>query len=181
MTSVRRSSIETQAVNLLIQSGWSGRIPVPVEDVAGFSGAVIRYQPFEADDVSGLLLREEDAPAVIGVNSANARVRQRFTIAHEVGHLKLHEGKRLILDRLVRVNFRDAVSSTATDRQEREANAFAAALLMPDEAVAGSLSKLAQGRERSDTAIVQNLARTFDVSRQAMEYRLMNLGFLTPG
>jgi Zn-dependent peptidase ImmA (M78 family) len=164
-----------------MEAGCSGRIPVPVDEVARFLRALVRYQPFDGDDISGLLLREEGVDPIIGVNSVNAPVRQRFTIAHEIGHLTMHQGKRLILDRLVRVNFRDAVSSTATDKQEREANAFAAALLMPDDEVVTHLARLTQGRQRSDGAIVQNLAGIFQVSRQAMEFRLGNLGLLTPG
>jgi Zn-dependent peptidase ImmA (M78 family) len=60
-----------------------------------------------------------------------AFVRQRFTIGHELGHLTLHHGHDLILERLVRLNFRDATSSTANDEEEIEANHFAAELLMP--------------------------------------------------
>jgi Zn-dependent peptidase ImmA (M78 family) len=177
---IRRTSSEIRAIELLKDCGYANYIPVPVDRIAASLRAVVRYQPFEADDISGLLLRQDGQPAIIGVNSVNAPVRQRFTIAHEIGHLLLHEGKGLILDRLVRVNFRDAVSSTATDRQEREANAFAAALLMPDERIVEQLDQLTSGRLRSDTAIVQHLARTFDVSRQAMEFRLINLGLLSP-
>src|SRR5690349_25178450 len=86
--------------------------PVPVERLAREAGALISYQPFEAEDVSGLLYRAAGAAPVIGVNSSNSQVRQRFTIAHELGHLTLHEGHDLILERLMRLNFRDATSST---------------------------------------------------------------------
>lgn len=177
---IRRTASEIRAKDLLADRGCANQIPVPVERIAASLGAAVRYQPFEADDISGLLLRQDGQRPIIGVNSVNASVRQRFTIAHEIGHLLLHEGKGLILDRLVRVNFRDAVSSTATDRQEREANAFAAALLMPDEQIIQQLQHLTSGTHKSDTKIVQSLAKAFDVSRQAMEFRLINLGLLTP-
>ena len=59
---------------------------------------------------------------MIGVNSNNPKFRQRFTIGHELGHLALHHGHDLILERLVRLNFRDATSSTASDEEEIEAN-----------------------------------------------------------
>ena len=118
---------------------------------------------------------------MIGVNSNNPKVRQRFTIGHELGHLTLHHGHDLILERLVRLNFRDATSSTASDEEEIEANHFAAELLMPQDLLRHSLSILLQGRPLSDLEVVRRLARRFEVSQSAMEYRLTSLGMLTPG
>lgn len=115
------------------------------------------------------------------MNANNAEVRQRFTIAHELGHLVLHKGKRLVVDRAVRVNFRDSVSSLATDREEMEANAFAAGLLMPSAAVTDELHRIVRGRHRTDSEVVDVLAGKFQVSRSAMEFRLINLGMLTHG
>lgn len=154
--------------------------PVPVEQLAQDAGAVISYQPFEAEDISGLLYRTAGSAPVIGVNSNNPKVRQRFTIAHELGHLALHPGQELILERLVRLNFRDATSSTASDEEEIEANRFAAELLMPQGLLRHSLGVLLQGRPLSDLEVVRRVARRFEVSQSAMEYRLTNLGMLTP-
>ena len=44
---------------------------------------------------------------------------RRFTVAHELGHLRLHRGRPLILDTDTRVNFRDTVSSMATEHEPR--------------------------------------------------------------
>lgn len=154
--------------------------PVPVERLAQDAGALISYQPFEAQDISGLLYRTAGTAPVIGVNSNNPKVRQRFTIAHELGHLRLHDGHDLILERLVRLNFRDATSSTASDAEEIEANHFAAELLMPDDFLRHNLNVLLQGRPLSDLELVKRLARRFEVSQAAMEYRLTGLGMLTP-
>jgi Zn-dependent peptidase ImmA (M78 family) len=154
--------------------------PVPVEQLARAAGAVISYQPFDAEDISGLLYRAAGSTPVIGVNSTNPKVRQRFTIAHELGHLTLHQGHDLILERLVRLNFRDATSSTASDSEEIEANTFAAELLMPEDLLRRSLTVLLQGRPLGDLEVVRRLARRFEVSRPAMEYRLTSLGMLTP-
>src|SRR5262245_61528186 len=102
--------------------------PVPVERLAEGLGAEIVYQSFEGD-VSGMLYRDENRN-LIGVNSAHGANRQRFTIAHEIGHLKLHAGKPVFVDSFGgRVNLRDGTS----DLQEVEANAFAASLLMPQQ------------------------------------------------
>jgi Zn-dependent peptidase ImmA (M78 family) len=154
--------------------------PVPVERLAEEAGALISYQPFEAQDISGLLYRAAGAAPVIGVNSNNPKVRQRFTIAHELGHLTLHQGHDLILERLIRLNFRDATNSTASDEEEIEANRFAAELLMPQDFLEHALTTLLQGRPLSDLELVRRLARRFEVSQSAMEYRLTGLGMLTP-
>lgn len=154
--------------------------PVPVERLAQHAGALISYQPFEAQDISGLLYRAASAAPVIGVNSNNPKVRQRFTIAHELGHLTLHQGHDLILERLIRLNFRDATSSTASDKEEVEANRFAAELLMPQDFLEHTLTALLRGRPLSDLELVRRLARRFEVSQSAMEYRLTGLGMLTP-
>lgn len=174
----RAAKAEARAGALLTELGVD-RAPVPVEKIAVRRGALVRYEPFE-QDVSGMLYRDGVAPPVIGVNSANSPLRQRFTIAHEIGHLEMHKGA-LILDRLVRVNFRDALSSTASVAEEIEANAFAAALLMPADQVEQRLAAATRGPGASDDQLVERLSREFRVSRQAMEYRLVNLGHLSPG
>src|SRR5438309_737026 len=108
--------------------------PVPVDSIARTLGARIVLQPFE-DDVAGLLYREGPR-VVIAVKSSDPITRRRFTIAHEVGHLRLHPGRPMIVDKFLQLgNRRDARSSLATDREEIEANTFAAHLLMPEEMV----------------------------------------------
>lgn len=181
MLTARQRGAESAALELLEAHGLKRRLPVPVEVIADKLGVLVRRQRFEADDVSGLLLREPGEAPIIGVNASNASVRQRFTVAHELGHLVLHKGKRLVVDRAVRVNFRDSVSSLATDREEMEANAFAAGLLMPSATLTDELHRVVRGRNRSDNEVVDVLAGKFQVSRSAMEFRLINLGMLTPG
>jgi Zn-dependent peptidase ImmA (M78 family) len=168
------------AANML-KSGAITTPPVPVERLARDLGALVSYQPFDTEDISGLLYRSEGAAPVIGVNSSNSRLRQRFTIAHELGHLLLHEGNGLMIERLVRVNFRNATSGTATDAEESDANRFAAELLMPEDLLRRALEALLAGRSLSDVDLVKRLARRFEVSEQAMTYRLATLGILTVG
>lgn len=175
MTAIRP---EAAAKRLLAETGIN-EAPVPVERLARNAGAVLSYQPFDSEDISGLLYRSPGTAPIVGVNSSNPKVRQRFTVAHELGHLKLHEGHELIIERLVRLNFRDATSSTATNQQEIEANRFASELLMPAELLERALQALVESRPLSDTELVRRLARRFEVSQQAMEYRLANLGMLT--
>lgn len=154
--------------------------PVPVEKIAVGEGAEIARNRFEGWE-SGFLLRD-GSRVIIGVNTRTSRRRQRFSVAHEIGHLLFHEGN-LIVDHAVRVNWRDEVSGMATDRQEIQANAFAAELLMPRGFVIDALEKYLDGvtrtgRVMSHEDLISQLAREFDVSAEAMGYRLINLGIL---
>ncbi len=149
--------------------------PVDVEMLASAEGVVVVRRRFDDADVSGILFRDVDHH-VIGVNSAHPLARQRFTIAHELGHRALHPGHELILDVPVRVNLRDKTSSTASDMEEIEANAFAATLLMPDQMIRDQISKLPLAKRREPDAAATTLARVFKVSTSALSFRLINLG-----
>ena len=154
--------------------------PVPVEDIANSLGAMIIRNHFDGSE-SGFTYRNGPR-VIIGINSRTSRKRQRFSIAHEIGHLVLHNN-RLIVDHAVRIDWRDGVSSLGTNRQEIEANSFGATLLMPPDMVishvkeyASRISQPGVGFPRDE--LIAGLARDFDVSSEAMGFRLINLGVL---
>lgn len=97
-------------------------------------------------------------PAKIVANGSHSEARQRFTIAHELGHLLLHKPSG--------VQFRD-VSIASSDPMEREANRFAAEILMPRSMLDVILGML-DGSPRV-------LAPRFLVSERAMAIRLSEL------
>ncbi len=145
--------------------------PVPVNAIAEGEGASIAVKHFN-NEVSGLLLRTETS-AIIAVEKSQAPTRKRFTVAHELGHLLLHQGRELRVDTKFRVNLRSPESSTAEDVEEIEANAFAAALLMPEILLREDLSDFVL--DIDDAEQVQCLAKRYEVSAQAMTLRLVNL------
>jgi len=149
--------------------------PVPVEKIAKAQGARIFYQSLD-NDMSGFLYRDK-AQAVIGVNTHHAPVRQNFTTAHELGHLLLHDQEQLHVDHGFRVRLRDDMSSQGTDEAEREANLFAASLLMPKEFIEADLAS-EDYFDLLDDGFLQNLARKYGVSAQALVNRLKNLGYI---
>jgi Zn-dependent peptidase ImmA (M78 family) len=151
--------------------------PVPVDDIARAHGAQLSFEPFKGG-ISGMLYRDSERK-VIGVNSFHAATRQRFTVAHELGHLLLHETRAMIVD--THVYRRDEVSSMGTKKEEREANAFAAELLMPRDFVELAFdSVLNEQPAITASQLVSRLAGDFEVSEQAMGIRLGNLGILSP-
>ena len=165
---------EQKAIKLLDELGVD-ELPVPVEEIAISLGAEIDYEPYDGD-VSGMLYRTE-GHTLIGVNSRHAGTRQRFTIAHEIAHLSMHKGTPMFIDRFVRVNWRDG----ASNRQEAEANSFAAELLMPRKLVEREIiTVLSKSPDVSPHDLAVILAKSFDVSTEAMHYRLANLGVLDP-
>lgn len=153
--------------------------PVRVEKIAEKLKAKLSFEPFEGEDgISGILYRDEKQ-TVIGINSTHSKVRQRFTIAHEIGHLVLHDGD-LFVDQTMRVNFRDKRSSLAENKNEIEANKFAAELLMPQEMIRREVMKrITKKKVTTEDQLITELARIFDVSEQAMGYRLFNLGMIS--
>lgn len=150
--------------------------PVRVEDIARKLGVEVRRESL-AGELSGALYRGRDGAPVVGVNDWHADVRQRFTIAHELGHFRLHS-EALFVDGVLR---RDEQSSMAIKSHEIEANAFAAELLMPRTLLLPEIdARLPKGGKPADTGrLVRQLAKLFEVSEQAMQFRLVNLGIAT--
>jgi Zn-dependent peptidase ImmA (M78 family) len=166
---------EARATALIEKFGIEGA-PVPVEQVARQLGAEVVYRAFEGD-VSGMVYRS-DSEKLIGVNSSHPPNRQRFTVAHEIGHLVLHKDQHVYVDSFGgRVNWRDG----ARDPVEAEANAFAAELLMPRAFVEREVAGAMEEPETSPKQLVATMAKRFRVSRLSMQYRLENLGILDPG
>jgi len=168
------SAAEKRAIAVLDESGVT-ELPVPVERIARALGAQVTYEPFEGE-ISGMLYRSSGR-TVIGVNSSHAPTRQRFTVAHEIGHLLMHKGERVIIDRFVRVNWRDGESNP----EEVQANRFAASLLMPRSLLYEEIERvLSRHRDLTPHDLVGLLAKRFEVSSAAMQYRLINLDILDP-
>jgi len=109
--------------------------------------------------------------------------RERFTIAHELGHLFLH-----IAPNNINAEFKDTEENLTRNNywnlQEYEANNFAARLLMPKDLIIKYAKQLyEQYKEQFKTLptkeeFIKMLAEVFNVSKTAMEYRLKNMGII---
>ena len=174
-----RYSIARRRARQLLEEGGVVSPPVPLERLAELCRAAIRYEPFEGE-LSGMVHRRPDGSGVIGVNSSHSPTRQRFSIAHEIGHLLLHSNEEVHIDEKRPLGRRDELSSQAVDASEIEANQFAAELLMPESLVHESVNNLAN--DDPDTSVeeaIEELARTFGVSQLAMTHRLTNLRIIS--
>ncbi|WP_024601657.1 MULTISPECIES: ImmA/IrrE family metallo-endopeptidase [Pseudoalteromonas] len=167
--------MELPAVKNILDANWDWRLPVNIQDIAEkLNIKVDSINPFNPDHndyrgLSGLAEINNQGQRVIYCNSTESTNRNRFTLAHELGHHVLNH-----------VNpqnpcFRDdsnTFSSNSPVWQEREANNFAAQLLMPLDAIKTML--FVKGISN-----IKQLAEIFQVSEAAMYYRLKNLGYLT--
>ena len=144
--------------------------PVDVKALAETLEVDVAYEDME-NAVSAMLLIEDDNANVV-VNAGHHEHRQRFSIAHELGHFMLHasEDEHLFVDRYF---FRNEASSVGESRKEIEANAYAAAVLMPSKLIEEELS------DEPDTELyIDKLAEKFTVSEHAMTIRLIKLGYI---
>lgn len=171
---VRKKRIETLTQKILSECNV-GEPPIPIEAIAKRYRLQIRFQALQSD-LSGFLYREQE-DGVIGVNSIHAKVRQRFTIAHELGHFLLHQNDPLHVDRAVHVKFRSNLSKQGTDVNEMEANSFAAEILMPRDFIAREFEQ-SEPIDILDEDFIIQLAHRYNVSIQALFLRLMNLGYI---
>lgn len=125
------------------------------------------------DDISGAILRRPNKTTIY-VNSSHSDERQRFTIAHELGHYVLHKNNDSFVDGK-RTQLLLRSSNGEKSKMEVEANSFAASLLMPKSGLIENFDRLKR-ENKSDSEIIEELSSIYSVSMQAMGYRLTNLG-----
>lgn len=152
---VFRSSAAEVAENVL-RSVRVTSAPVPVFKILPALGVEL-YQASNLGSSFGLVDSTKTPPRVY-VNANAAIVNQRFTAAHELGHVLLHESGQL---------HRDDTYAKDRDPREVEANEFAAHLLMPLWILEPVVvhSRMTTG----------DLAQHFNVSVSAMQWQLAKL------
>ncbi|WP_176211937.1 ImmA/IrrE family metallo-endopeptidase [Acidithiobacillus thiooxidans] len=150
--------LEALAWNLINQY-WKLEVPINLDAIASGMGASVEKIPL--GNISGKIDIDGQSPPKIYINSSEFELRQRFTLAHEIGHLALQHGTSF---RDTHTNFFTGV----TDPREVEANQFAAAVLMPEPAVRYFID------EQRITS-TKRLADMFQVSDVALGFRLKNL------
>ncbi len=124
------------------------------------------------DALAGLLFRA-GVEAVAFVNASDILARRRFTAAHELGHAVLHRDRMgpVLLDATIE----EADGPLAA--MEAEANRFAAELLMPEVVLRARADELRHAHGCCPRVVLgYRLASELLVSREAIGYRLKNLG-----
>ncbi|GMA33542.1 ImmA/IrrE family metallo-endopeptidase [Litorihabitans aurantiacus] len=143
----------------VLDETWSAGYPVDPERIATHLGIIVRRTYLE-DGVSGLLRVEPGRDAEIFVSATDTEQRQRFTIAHELGHYWERTSRGDTDFNIVERR------GGKYDLHEFYADEFAGALLMPEHQV----RDLVNGG-----AGLARLVREFDLSVPAVRKRLDNL------
>jgi Zn-dependent peptidase ImmA (M78 family) len=151
----------TEAAQQVLEKHWGRSIPIDPAQVAKSMGIEV-VSAFLDPDVAGAIEKRDGTPAKIILSQGDHPNRKRFTCAHEIGHFVQHGDSDFEY-----IDYRAGTASMGVDRQEMYANAFAAALLMPEKEVR---------RFRSQGMHERDMAREFGVSEAAMVNRLKNLG-----
>jgi Zn-dependent peptidase ImmA (M78 family) len=151
-------NIRHQAERLLVSAGITHE-PVSLRDVVSALNLEVVQTSREPFMSEAALEPMGDSYAIVLHGDTGER-RRRFTIAHEIGHFVLHPGRPHME--------RGGLVSEAGRLEEREADAFAAEILMPE-----PLVRQAVYEHGPDVA---RLADRFLVSKKAMQLRLRFLG-----
>ena len=142
--------------------------PVPVDNIV--RNLNIYHDHIDVvDDVSAVLLRGPDFTA-IAVNKNHSDERKRFSLAHELGHVILGHDEKLYIEFAAPELLSDL--DNRRENEEREANWFAADLLMPRDWVLRDWKRLEKD--------VGKMASEYQVSQQAMWVRLRHFHLSVP-
>lgn len=170
---MRTEELENKAEKTLLETD-TYRVPIPIHIVAQNLNLTLEALPL--GKVSGMLIVSGERGA-IGYNSAHPRVRQRFTISHEIAHFALHASRnanpKLIIDEHIMSRLGKVASGTS-ERQEAEAYRLGSALLMPGSLVQKEITN--RDLDLDDDEAINFLAKQFWVSPVAMANRLSRLG-----
>ncbi len=165
--------MERQAKEVLTQHGL---FSVPVDPVllANRLGVTVNNAKFSDDSWSALVAKRNHTTRIF-VEQSDPPYRKRFSIAHELGHHFLHllEDGEIVDKRadMFREKEPDMVSISEERFREIQANWFAAALLMPEDLVR---------TEWHRNPSIRRMAELFNVSEEAMGYRLDTLDLWAP-
>lgn len=109
-------------------------------------------------EIFAITYTDEDG-TIIGYNENTTVTRQRFSVAHEIGHLKMGH-----------THGQSSIDLDSKDGDEVEANAFATELLMPQAFLTRDIKAGMKDPEA--------LAKAYKVSPEAMWWRLMSTGLI---
>ena len=138
----------------------------PIRDICSLiesrAGIKIYAKEFFSDSFFGLSLIDNKSDRVIVVNTWNkiSVERRKFTVAHELGHILLHENS-------YQENITDENS-----QEEQEANRFASYFLMPKKMF---IKEWLKYDNYSFVDKVIKIKQTFGVSYQVVLYRLYDI------
>lgn len=156
-----------RAEALVSEFGISSPSELDVEAIACDSGMTIRYENLDGCEATLVGVKNQ---AIATIRPSRNRGRERFSVAHELGHWNMHRGKSF------RCRVDDQSANLASDTpREKEADSYAAHLLMPrflfDPAVRA-------GAKLPTFKYIEDVAEAFGVSMAAAVIRMAEVDSL---
>jgi Zn-dependent peptidase ImmA (M78 family)/transcriptional regulator with XRE-family HTH domain len=145
-----------EKIAAVVRTNW-GLVPGPVKNLMQYverAGIIIGLSQFGGASISGVTFRVPGKPPLVLLNALHPGDRQRFTLAHELGHLIMHR--------------------FPTPTMENEANEFASAFLMP----ATEIRIAFHGRKVTLT-LLASLKPEWKVAMQALLMRASSLDLIS--
>lgn len=155
-----------RAEALIAQFGISDPSDLDVEAIAMDGGVEVEYQALNGCEATLVGFGDR---AIATIKPSAIRGRERFSIAHELGHWNLHRGKSF------RCRVEDPDDNLTSDvAREKEADAFAAHLLMPAALFQPAVKAMGSPGFRE----IDDLAQRFETSLLATSIRLADINTL---
>ena len=167
---MKKLSLDTAnqlATKFRIESGFNTTEPISTKNILRKKNILTIYRPL-SNKFYGLSMKSKEDNFFMLINSETTRGRQHFTVAHELYHLFYDDNlmHHICLD------------TPEYSISEKNADLFAAALLLPHEVILNFLSPDAITSKNIKLATVLKLEQLYSVSRQSLLYRLKALGLL---
>lgn len=150
--------------------------PVPIIEITKALGFRIFEQKYEESTLSGFIAIDNEyqemfkTDKLISLNKEDNEGHKRFTISHELCHYIFDFNPRIMTS-----YSNPYITTNAEDPTERQANTFAANLLMPKDIFMKEYEKMqAEGASLYDT--IGELSAKFLVSPKAIEKRFEEVG-----
>lgn len=155
-----------RAESLINELGITFASDIDIEAIAFDSGIDVLYEPLNGCEATLVGFGNK---AIATVRPSSSRGRERFSVAHEIGHWLMHRGRSF------QCRADDIVQNFSADfRLEKEADEFASHLLMPTSMIQPAIKTI----NKPGLHHLQEMAVQFEVSLQAVSIRLVTLDTL---
>lgn len=168
MDTATSNKIDTNALELLEEIFGdieSIKLPINLDKIVDHCGLSVKQGQFADEELQGALDRQD---ATIYLSEDDSFEGKNFTLAHELGHYKLHED--IETDLFTMYQLKNILARRGEDLQEDQADEFAISLLMPQ--------KLVRSLWEATNRDIESFSQIFGVPAVAAELRLRNLHLL---
>lgn len=165
--------LEKKAIEFRNRNGFGSNESIRLKSLLNKLNVLTVFKPLSAG-FSGMALKidkDNDVKRFVLINSNKTLGHQHFTICHELYHLYIQE------------NFHSMVcvagEFTRKDKEEYNADVFAAHLLLPENGIKSLIPDDELSKDKIRLKTILKIEHYFSCSRSALLYRLKELGFIS--